>query len=711
MLRIVLWSIVLVHTVAGLTPAGDLTPYNLVFYGDAPFRWVIRKPKATYTAVHFQVLQVPPNATVRLANDAGTRVVTYHGGESLTNAFAEWIGGDSVTLSFEADVYVRQATPVVVVDKVAYGRHASALEKICGNDNMVPATCMASTSKYKPSRAVARLLIQGIGWCTGWLLGSEGHVVTNEHCVGINEDGRDFQVELGAECPCDDPQNAVSWACQGTIVATNATFLLGDEATDFALLKMNVKPGVHLADWGYLQVRESGAKLHEEIYIPGHPVSKPKRISAVLSDGMAGVVVNASVITAKGEKFSYLLDTDEGNSGSPVISSSDNVVVGLHNAGSCDERHNSGVKMDRIDRRRHGHRRSCVRHRFPRTMEALSKVENDIKMLQEKLGEFHDTLTDSLPTDGGMSLLQIKNHALMQYSQLSMFFTLLKLESPDEVSNHPVFKELVRYRTIIERMRPLDRKLKYQVDKLLKIAVSDSKTLDETLSYAPNPAALKADEDEDDEEADEADGAGEKKSDGVYRAPRMASVPYDEEEKEAEKKAKREERNRKRLAKSTILSEVREEYSERPQEILASGSSALDKELAKEAAEKTEYEEERFVRLVTSRKDKIRKRQRERDAMAADSIGKIDNFAGIHEALGDVAKGQSKGKYIPADTGKKVGGRIGGIFSHLDTGSSKKRGASSSHGPAASSAATTSAAPTTAAPAGKKQKVKFSLNL
>ncbi|KDO34490.1 hypothetical protein SPRG_00553 [Saprolegnia parasitica CBS 223.65] len=343
-------------------------------------------------------------------------------------------------------------------------------------------------------------------------------------------------------------------------------------------------------------------------------------------------------------------------------------------------------------------------------MEVLTKVEKDIKLLQEKIGEFRETLSDKLPTDSGMGLLQIKNHALMQYSQLSMFFALLKLESPDAVKDHPVFKELVRYRTILERMRPLDRKLKYQVDKLLKIAVSDVSQLDEALSYAPNPDALKADDDADSdagENDDEDSYEGKKSKDGVYRAPRMASVPYDEEEKEADKKAKRDERNRKRLAKSTILSEVREEYSERPQEILTSGSSALDKELANEAREKTDYEEERFVRLVTSRKDKIRKRQRERDAMAADSIGKIDNFAGIHEALGDVVKGQNKGRYVAPAQGKKIGGKIGGIFSHLEAPSAKKRSASAASGPASTPASTS----TSSAPTGKKQKVKFSLNL
>lgn len=266
----------------------------------------------------------------------------------------------------------------------------------------------------------------------------------------------------------------------------------------------------------------------------------------------------------------------------------------------------------------------------------------------------------------------------------------LQLEQPDKVKNHPVFKELVRYRTLLERIRcvllqlavpmsavltcnlwrssPLDRKMKYQVDKMLKVALSDGKGLDESLNYAPNPDQLVGQDgvggDEDDDEENASDGEGGRGKDGVYRAPRLASVPYEEDERAAVKQAKKDERTRKRLQKSTILSELREEFSERPTEILASGTSVLDKEIAREDAEKKKFEEERFVRLVTSRKDKIRKRQREQEANRADNVGSIDNFAGVQDILTS-----DKGKRrIPthAEPAKRVGGKTGGIFSHIE---------------------------------------------
>lgn len=227
--------------------------------------------------------------------------------------------------------------------------------------------------------------------------------------------------------------------------------------------------------------------------------------------------------------------------------------------------------------------------------------------------------------------------------------------------DHPVFKELVRYRTLLERVRPLDRKMKYQVDKMLKVAQSGGKDLDESLSYAPNPEQLAADGAQDDDE--DGDDGGASTKDGIYRAPRLAAVPYEEEERAHVKQAKKDERNRKRLQKSTILAELREEFSERPVEIQASGANAVDTETAREESEKKDFEESRFVRVVTPRKDKIRKRQRETAANRADKVGLIDNFASVQDIL---SLDKTKHRIPVPREPKKVGGKTGGIFSHVD---------------------------------------------
>jgi hypothetical protein len=104
------------------------------------------------------------------------------------------------------------------------------------------------------------------------------------------------------------------------------------------------------------------------------------------------------------------------------------------------------------------------------------------------------------------------------------------------------------------------------------------------LSFRPNPDALIGKDDEGDGDEDAEDGA----SKGVYRAPRLAAVPYEEEN---EDRVTREEERRKRklekLRRSDIHQTLLEEFSERPDEVVERGFSEKEKRLAEEMAERT----------------------------------------------------------------------------------------------------------------------------
>ena len=77
------------------------------------------------------------------------------------------------------------------------------------------------------------------------------------------------------------------------------------------------------------------------------------------------------------------------------------------------------------------------------------------------------------------------------------------------MKDHPVVLRLVEIRTYIEKLRPIDKKLKYQIDKLLKMAkegvTGEEEDADgageDPLQFRPNPDALVSKVDEDAEEA------------------------------------------------------------------------------------------------------------------------------------------------------------------------------------------------------------------
>ncbi|KAG9410392.1 hypothetical protein AC1031_018428 [Aphanomyces cochlioides] len=202
----------------------------------------------------------------------------------------------------------------------------SNLESICNKDESQNVVCFKDTDnvKYNKAVSVARLLISKKAYCTGWLFGSEGHMITNNHCINTADAAANTVVEFNAITPgCND---AVSMGSNpGVVVANSTTLLIND---------------VILSDYGYLQASPTDPALNDPIYVAGHPFGKPKRIS-MIKDGAPGKITTTSYTEPTDtdchnvDRLGYNLDTEGGSSGTPVLSVATNLVVGLHNCGGC----------------------------------------------------------------------------------------------------------------------------------------------------------------------------------------------------------------------------------------------------------------------------------------------------------------------------------------------------------------------------------------
>ncbi|KAJ0406935.1 hypothetical protein ATCC90586_000196 [Pythium insidiosum] len=203
---------------------------------------------------------------------------------------------------------------------------AGGEESVCGSDESQDAVCLPS-AMYSPSRSVARLTIRkdsgfNIAFCTGFLLGCEGHLLTNQHCIRNWMDALNTMVEFMAEAPR----------------LRSATLVAVSTELDYALVKLTPDDGsavsALVSQVGYLQLRASGPRLDEEIYIPQHPLGWGKRIATTAS-GRPGRIESMSVDTCGGRDAGYYVDTQEGSSGAPVLATSDHRVVALHHCGGC----------------------------------------------------------------------------------------------------------------------------------------------------------------------------------------------------------------------------------------------------------------------------------------------------------------------------------------------------------------------------------------
>jgi Sas10/Utp3/C1D family len=260
---------------------------------------------------------------------------------------------------------------------------------------------------------------------------------------------------------------------------------------------------------------------------------------------------------------------------------------------------------------------SIVKAHSPELLGLVTELKEHVAELRERVGPLKKLVDQMLAAsqdvdDDIVDYLEVKQQLLLSYC-VNVTFYLYKKAQGQSVKSHPVMRQLLELRYAMEKMRSLDGKLKHQIDRLLKQAADGTATS----SLRPNPAALlskgarfnddEEEEDEgDDEEKDEDDsddeteGAGAK--DGLYRAPKMAAVPYRESEAEAERREEKLNRRRKKLSSSEIMETLREEFSTAPEASSSSGISKINAEqrrLEEEADERRNFEEDRFVRLVS----------------------------------------------------------------------------------------------------------------
>ncbi|XP_053119626.1 neuroguidin [Hemicordylus capensis] len=266
------------------------------------------------------------------------------------------------------------------------------------------------------------------------------------------------------------------------------------------------------------------------------------------------------------------------------------------------------------------------------------------------------------PTEKGLSFLEVKDQLLLQYLQ-DLSHLILEKTSGRSLADHPALLRLVETRTVLEKMRPIDQKLKYQVDKLVKTAMTGALGENDPLRFKPNPhnlmSKLSDSEEEEDSEAADAKNSGKETSKGgsrKYVPPRLVPVHYDETEAEREKKML--EQAKRRALSSSIIRELKEQYSEAPEEV-REGRYPHATRQNREDEHRTNYEESMMVRLNVTRKEKARRRREGALTSQLSSLthfGDISALTGAAPTVGEDSSPQKKKRKITTKRGKKKKG-------------------------------------------------------
>jgi lysyl endopeptidase len=315
------------------------------------WRQEIYYPEATYIAPHFTRFDLPAGARLIVRAPDGRRSWTYigmgHGNMGRNGGL--WgivIGGDTAVLELWAAG--RVPAGAIEMDRFAHGvvdlsrafGSGVGTKSVCGADDSQYAKCYQSTEPviYSKSKAVVDLIINGKGSCTGFLVGSAGHLLTNNHCISSQAEANNTTYQLMNEANC----GVYCYTCPGTVViATSATLVKTDATLDYTLLQLPTNPTL---SYGFFKMSTVPAVVDQRIYIPGHPGGAAKKISVLSSDptdqsGFCEVTSTSTAGSCAGYtspiNVGYMCDTSPGVSGAPVVAYSNHLVVALHGCGNC----------------------------------------------------------------------------------------------------------------------------------------------------------------------------------------------------------------------------------------------------------------------------------------------------------------------------------------------------------------------------------------
>ncbi|CDR87438.1 related to LCP5-U3 small nucleolar ribonucleoprotein involved in maturation of 18S rRNA [Sporisorium scitamineum] len=351
---------------------------------------------------------------------------------------------------------------------------------------------------------------------------------------------------------------------------------------------------------------------------------------------------------------------------------------------------------------------------FASIQKSVSALSTSVKAFEKDVVDAasNDSTSNPFAYPDGISLLTVKNDAMLDYLHHVVAVCIAKISgrslaassSKADAAQGPadLVQDLVKLRLMLEKLRPLESRLKYQMDKLLRAAADADKEIllgrskpastkakknskgdssdedaddasDDDLAFRPNPSAFMQDKARTlAKSSSKSNGASRRKSSGrdssfdsesdeedggktaVYRPPKLVPMSYDPDARTNKKDPRfASDKSSSITRNSALLSDLTAGMSSNPYEAssggvgvggrgkLASNTSSRAKALAR----MEEFEEENFTRLVMSKKDARKRRRDEADValggagLSSGCDGRRRIGGGMEEEFGDLLRG------------------------------------------------------------------------
>ncbi|KAK3758526.1 hypothetical protein RRG08_058796 [Elysia crispata] len=286
---------------------------------------------------------------------------------------------------------------------------------------------------------------------------------------------------------------------------------------------------------------------------------------------------------------------------------------------------------------------SKVNSEIPEALSLLREIKKSSGECLQHIRALTAKIQENPKSSHGLSFLDVKNQLMGSY-MANLALLMDKKTSGQSIRNDLSIGRLIEIRTVLEKMRPIEHKLKYQINKVITTFKEKQQDPSDPRKFKANFGAFANAESESDSSADEDNDAKDSNEDKrkTYVAPKLAPVHYSDDETPEARLKKQAEKTTKRALSSALLKEMREQYTDAPIEISESRDIHRIRDNRK-VKERTEYEENNFMRLPISKKESAG--MKKLGTMSA--LGALADF----EDMGDL---DGSGKGGPAKKKRKV---------------------------------------------------------
>ncbi len=195
--------------------------------------------------------------------------------------------------------------------------------------------CLNPSPQYDNRTFVGQILLNGSGWCTAWIVASNGVdsiVMTNEHCT-VGQTVTNMDVKFNFQCNA-----CVGGAPEATVTFPVTALITQNAALDYALLRVSGDPA---ATFGIATIDSSTLAVGQAIYEIHHAGTLVKGYDE-------GTVLNLSTNQCVNNEIAVSnLVASGGASGSPIFRFDNHCVAAICNCGpNCQD--GFGVPMSNI---------------------------------------------------------------------------------------------------------------------------------------------------------------------------------------------------------------------------------------------------------------------------------------------------------------------------------------------------------------------------